>query len=88
MPRRSPETSRFEFENWAVSRLPAFAPNARQRGDGGIDGRTTLVIAPDGATSRLALAQVKGGRSTASYLRDFCYVIEREKRRRRVLHHA
>ncbi len=26
----------------------------------------------------MALAQDKGGRSTASYLRDFCYVIERE----------
>ena len=53
-------------------------PNTRQRGDGGIDGRATLAVPPDDAKSRLALAQVKGGRPTASYLRDFCHVIERE----------
>ena len=30
----------FNFESWAVTRLPGFAPNTRQVGDGGVDGRT------------------------------------------------
>ena len=69
----------FAFESWAVTRLPGFAPNMKQRGDGGVDGRATLAIRPDDATSRLALAQVKGGKFAASYLRDFRHVIDREK---------
>ena len=68
----------FSFESWAVSRLPGFAPNTQQRGDGRIDGRATLAVAPDDVDSRLALAQVKGGRFNVSYLRDFRYVMERE----------
>ena len=68
----------FSFESWAVSLLPGFAPNTQQRGDGGIDGRATLALAPDDVDSRLALAQVKGGRFNVSYLRDFRHVIERE----------
>ena len=68
----------FEFETWAVSQLPGFAPNTRQRGDGGIDGRATLAAKPDDAPTRLALAQVKGGRFNASHLRDFRHVIERD----------
>ena len=67
-----------EFETWAVSQLPGFAPNTQQRGDGGIDGRATLAMKPDDAPTRLALAQVKGGRFHASHLRDFRHVIERD----------
>ena len=51
----------------------------RQRGDGGIDGRATLALRPDDARSRLALAQVKGGKLAVLYLRDFRYVVDREK---------
>ena len=69
----------FDFESWAVTRLPGFAPNMKQRGDGGVDGRATIAIPPDDANSRLALAQVKGGRFAVSYLRDFRHVIDREK---------
>ena len=69
----------FDFESWAVTRLPGFAPNTKQRGDGGIDGRATLALRPDDARSRLALAQVKGGKFAATYLRDFQHVIDREK---------
>ena len=65
----------FAFESWAVSRLPGFAPNVRQRGDGGIDGRATLATDPDDAETRLALAQVKGGKFSVSYLRDFQHVM-------------
>ena len=49
----------FDFESWAVTRLPGFAPNMKQRGDGGIDGRATIAVRPDDVRSRLALAQVK-----------------------------
>ena len=69
----------FAFESWAVTRLPGFAPNTQQRGDGGIDGRATLALAPDDVDSRLALAQVKGGKFSVSYLRDFRHVIERDQ---------
>ena len=69
----------FDFESWAVTRLPGFAPNMKQRGDGGVDGRATLALRPDDSSSRLALAQVKGGKFQATYLRDFQYVIDREK---------
>ena len=68
----------FAFESWAVTRLPGFAPNTKQQGDGGIDGRATLAVAPDDADSRLAVAQVKGGKFNASHFRDFRYVLERE----------
>lgn len=68
----------FAFESWAVTRLPGFAPNTRQVGDGGIDGRATLAVAPDDADSRLALAQVKGGKFHASHFRDFQHVLDRE----------
>ena len=69
----------FAFESWAVTRLPGFAPNTQQRGDGGIDGRATLALPPDDLDSRLALAQVKGGKFSVSYLRDFRHVIDREQ---------
>ena len=68
----------FAFESWAVTRLPGFAPNTKQQGDGGIDGRATLAVAPDDAESRLALAQVKGGKFNASHFRDFRHVLDRE----------
>ena len=69
----------FAFESWAVTRLPGFAPNTQQRGDGGIDGPATLALPPDDLDSRLALAQVKGGKFSVSYLRDFRHVIDREQ---------
>lgn len=68
----------FSFEAWAVTRLPGFAPNARQRGDRGIDGRATLAVQPDDHQSKLALAQVKGGKFNLSQFRDFRHVLNRE----------
>ena len=67
----------FGFETWAIDRLPGFAPNTKQVGDGGIDGRATLALQPDDWDSRLALAQVKGGKHSASMLRDFCGVTDK-----------
>lgn len=69
----------FDFESWAVMRLPGFAPNTKQVGDGGIDGRAKLANKPDNFDSRLALAQVKGGKFSLSTLRDFIHVTRRDK---------
>ena len=69
----------FAFESWAVCRLPGFAPNEHQVGDGGIDGRGRLAEQPEDFPSRLALAQVKGGKFNASQFRDFKHVLERDK---------
>ena len=69
----------FAFEAWAVTRLPGFAPNEKQVGDGGIDGRGKLAEKPEDFPSRLALAQVKGGAFTASGFRDFLHVLNRDK---------
>lgn len=68
----------FSFESWAVTRLPGFAPNTKQRGDGGVDGRAKLYKKPDDWKSRLALAQVKGGGFNLSELRDFIHVTNRD----------
>lgn len=65
----------FNFESWAVTRLPGFAPNTQQVADGGVDGRATLADKPDNLNSRLALAQVKGGKRSLSALRDFMGVL-------------
>ena len=69
----------FNFESWAVTRLPGFAPNTRQVADGGVDGRATLADRPENLNSRLALAQVKGGRFSLSTLRDFIGVTDRDR---------
>lgn len=65
----------FEFEKWAVTRIPGMVPNKLQVGDGGIDGRGT--IHGDGS---LVLAQVKGGRNDRllGHVRDFRHVLSRE----------
>ena len=62
----------FEFEKWAVTRVPGMVPNQRQIGDRGIDGRGKLL---DGG---LVLAQVKGGNFALGHLRDFRHVLSRE----------
>lgn len=69
----------FEFESWAVTRLPGFAPNTKQVADGGVDGRATIAHKPDDHPSRLALAQVKGGKFSLSALRDFIGVTDRNR---------
>lgn len=63
----------FEFEKWAVTRIPGMAPNSKQVGDGGIDGRGKTT------EGNLVLAQVKGGNVIPGHLRDFLHVIEREQ---------
>ena len=67
----------FEFEKWAVSRIPGIAPNSKQVGDGGVDGRGRVYESTNGHA--LVLAQVKGGKFGLSQLRDFLYTVNREK---------
>ena len=69
----------FDFEAWAVTRIPGLAPNERKTGDAGIDGRGMLLDRPQTRDSRLVLAQVKGGRTfQIGELREFLHVVERE----------
>lgn len=67
----------FEFEKWAVSRIPGIAPNSKQVGDGGVDGRGRVYEATNGHA--LVLAQVKGGKFGLSQLRDFLHTVNRER---------
>lgn len=70
----------FNFESWAITRLPGFVPNTKQTGDGGIDGRTTLHHKPINYDSKLGLAQTKGGMHfRLGDLRDFIHVVDRDK---------
>ena len=73
------DRSPLDFEAWAVTSVPGLAPNERQVGDRGIDGRGAMMHQPAGESSRLVVAQVKGGGYTASSMRDFQRVIDREQ---------
>ena len=72
--------SRFQFETWAVTRIDGFRPNARQVGDGGIDGRMRFVKEErDGKTEYgLAVAQVKSGGVSRNDVDAFRTALERE----------
>ncbi len=67
----------FDFETWAVTRLPGFRANTKQVADGGVDGRGRIADKPDDDNlKRWALAQVKGGHFNLSGLRDFIGVTD------------
>ena len=69
----------FDFEGWAVSRIPGLAPDERKVGDEGIDGLGKLLIDEDHLPSNLVVAQVKGGKTFhLGQFRDFLHVLERE----------
>ena len=66
----------FQFEAWAVSRIPGMSPNERQQGDRGIDGRGFVKA---GEKHHLILAQVKGGKNIGPKdIRDFRGTLDRE----------
>ena len=67
----------FDFETWAVTRLPGVAPNQKQVGDKGIDGRGQFLDKSN--TKQILIVQVKGGKFNLKDLRDFLHVIEREQ---------
>ena len=63
----------FAFEQWAVTRIPGFAPNDKQVGDGGIDGLAMIYNAPEG--DDICIAQVKGGTPNVDSLKAFTGMI-------------
>ena len=67
----------FLFERWIVSEIDGIAANAKQRGDGGIDGKGQLQH-PDERGWKLVVVQVKP-KVTASALRDFQHVMTSSK---------
>ena len=77
--KRLADQDRFAFEKWAINRIPGFAPNQKQVGDKGIDGRATLMNKWNDLD--IALAQVKSGGlgGLASDARDFLHVMDREQ---------
>ena len=58
------EIDPFMFEQWAVTCMPGFEPNNKMVGDGGVDGRATLLHKPDGENG-VVIAQVKQGSLSA-----------------------
>ncbi len=71
------EQSPKQFEVWAVTALANGIAQPEKSGDRGIDGKVYF----DDLERKLcyAVVQVKGGKLTPSYIRDFAHVIEREK---------
>ena len=70
----------YNFESWAITRVPGFRPNTKRGADGGTDGCARLASHPTDNDRRLVLAQVKGGETfQAGALRDFMHVIDRDK---------
>ena len=63
---------------WIVASIVGLAPNEKQVGDRGIEGRGRMITVPDGEKG-LGLAQVKGGGYKTSSLRDFQGTMAREK---------
>lgn len=68
----------FDFETWAVQRVGGMAPNDRQVGDRGIDGRGLIQGRAENWDTRLVLAQVKGGRFQLDQVRAFLSRVQAE----------
>ena len=68
----------FDFEKWAVTRLPGMVPNSRQVRDQGIDGRGRTLEKSNDGNLDLIVAQVKGGRFGIAQLREFMHVVDRD----------
>lgn len=68
----------FDFEAWAITRIPGMVPNEVKVGDGGIDGRGTMLEHAADRVSKRVLAQVKGGGFSLAQLRDFLHTVNRE----------
>ncbi len=66
------------FETWAINLVDGMVPNTKQVGDGGLDGRGTLLNKAENYERKLVLAQVKSGRPSMDNVRAFGQVLERE----------
>ena len=70
----------FDFETWAVTRIPGMLANRRQIADEGIDGHG-YTHDKIGGKLALVLAQVSASpKPSLSKVRDFCHVVERESK--------
>jgi len=70
---------RFQFEWWALSRVPARPAGGKKKGaDQGADGVTFFVDELQGKAKKVVV-QVKSGGVQANMIRDLCHVVEREK---------
>ena len=66
----------FQFEHWAISRLPGIKRNDRQRGDKGIDGIGRYKTDDQQGFAK-CVVQVKGGKkAVVAEMRDFRHVVE------------
>lgn len=71
--------SALQFEAWAITRLAGFRPNAKQTGDGGIDGRMSFAKNGDGGREYgRAVAQVKSGAVSRGDLDAFVTALDRD----------
>ncbi len=70
---------RYQFQDWAVQQI-GMIPNRRKSSDGNIDGAGELVDAPYDNYQKIALAQVKSGKSTnwKADIERFCYTLDSE----------
>ena len=61
------------FEDWCITHVLKFKPNARRGADGGIDGTFRFPVGTERGREKYgkAVAQVKGGNYTLSHIRDF-----------------
>ena len=76
--KRLADGNKFEFEAWAVARIPNIIPNQKQVGDRGIDGVGRFRLGEK--TYAKALAQVKAGRHVGpAAVRDFRGTMERDE---------
>lgn len=72
--KRLMKESPYNFETWAINRIPGLVPNVKQSDDGGIDGEG-LIMEQFPQKSKAMLAQVKGGKFQLKELRDFAGVV-------------
>ena len=74
-------TNPYGFEEWCVTHVLHFRPNARRGGDGGIDGTFRFPIGRIQGRQAYgkAVAQVKGGNYTLGHIRDFRTAMQNEE---------
>jgi len=70
---------RFQFEWWALSRVPARPAGGKRKGaDQGVDGVTFFVDELQGKAKKVVV-QVKSGTVHSNVVSELCHVVEREK---------
>lgn len=71
------ESNPFQFQYWAVSRIPGGTPNERKTGDKGIDGTVYFKDASNPSKTGKAIISVKGGKNVnPSMVRDLVGTIQ------------